>query len=326
VLDIFSDPEMLNISVTRVRIPDCCKECQECEEEVSGCSCGSADPVSDSDSTISVERLFILHHVAPEALNEILVRARSVITESDVFTWHLVKVFLRIARWIARPCIYTLQHILQFSRELANSLIPKLQELSEMNYYTKLVVNIAMEIFNTYKDRYQCEKHPSLKDADFIDMKEATAKLMSIQSQLRVVPVEETSSWVPISSNKSMANLPRRKTSYNLKPPSPIKVAPPVDNISQATPSSSRPVTPPNMEYLGLSPCTDEPLSSPLSKKSLQLLIEAGEFDRPGKIFRVGSCKSFDSSGGRKSRGEDSLDEFVSDFVLVDEESDCDFH
>ena len=70
MLDIFSDPEMLNISVTRVRIPDCCKECQECEEEVSGCSCGSADPVSDSDSTISVERLFILHHVAPEALNE----------------------------------------------------------------------------------------------------------------------------------------------------------------------------------------------------------------------------------------------------------------
>ena len=70
MLHIFSDPEMLNISVTRVRIPDCCKECQESEEEVSGCSCSTAEPVSDSDSTVSVERLFILHHVTPEVLNE----------------------------------------------------------------------------------------------------------------------------------------------------------------------------------------------------------------------------------------------------------------
>ena len=62
---------MLNIGIARVRIPECCKECQESEEDDgSVCSCSTAEVFSDSDSHISAERLAILQNVAPEALNE----------------------------------------------------------------------------------------------------------------------------------------------------------------------------------------------------------------------------------------------------------------
>ena len=153
----------------------------------------------------------------------------------------------------------------------------------------------------------------------------ATAKLVAIQAHLRVVPVEESSSsWVPVSSNNSMCNLPRRKTSLQLKPTSPVREVPQGRHFSDST-SSSRSVSPPNMTYLGLGPCTDVP-HSPMSKKSLELLMEAGEFDKPGKMFRVGSCKTFEHTGETKRNIGDSFDEFVSDFVLVDDESDCDFH
>ena len=63
-----------------------------------------------------------------------------------------------------------------------------------------------------------------------------------------------------------------------------------------------------------------------MSKKSLELLLEAGEFEQSEKIFKVGSCKAFyriDELSGEV----DSFDEFVNDFVFVDDdESDCDFH
>ena len=145
-----------------------------------------------------------------------------------------------------------------------------------------------------------------------------------MQAHLRVVPVKESSSWVPVSSSNSMCNLPRRKTSLQLKPTSPIKEVPRVRHFSDSTPSS-RSVSPPNMAYLGLSPCSELP-HSPMSKKSLELLMEAGEFENSGKIFRVGSCKSFEHTGDARRNIGDSFDEFVSDFVLVDDESDCDFH
>ena len=80
------------------------------------------------------------------------------------------------------------------------------------------------------------------------------------------------------------------------------------------------------MAYLGLSPCADPQLSSPLSHQSLRMLIEAGEFEKPGKIFKVGSCKNFKNTEELSHSAVDSFDEFVNDFVLVDDESDCDFH
>ena len=81
------------------------------------------------------------------------------------------------------------------------------------------------------------------------------------------------------------------------------------------------------MAYLGLSPRADPPVSTPMSKKSLELLMEAGEFEKPpAKMFKVGSCKQFDKIEELKYDMADSFDEFVSDFVFVDDDSDCDFH
>ena len=61
---------MLNIGIARVRIPDCCVQCQTSEEDYcSVCYCGAKDP-SDVASTISAERIKILHNVVPEKLNE----------------------------------------------------------------------------------------------------------------------------------------------------------------------------------------------------------------------------------------------------------------
>ncbi len=58
---------MLNIGIARVKIPDCCVESHECDDNGSGCSC---DMFSDVESTISAERLTIVHNVVPEKLNE----------------------------------------------------------------------------------------------------------------------------------------------------------------------------------------------------------------------------------------------------------------
>lgn len=70
-LFLFSDPEMLNIGIARVRIPDCCNECQDSEEDDrSVCSCSTAENLGDIESTISAETQTMLHNVVPEALNE----------------------------------------------------------------------------------------------------------------------------------------------------------------------------------------------------------------------------------------------------------------
>lgn len=80
------------------------------------------------------------------------------------------------------------------------------------------------------------------------------------------------------------------------------------------------------MSYLGLTPNSDTPRGSPISRKSLELLLEAGEFDKPAKMFKVGSCKQFDKIDELGYDIADSFDEFVNDFVFVDDDSDCDFH
>lgn len=153
----------------------------------------------------------------------------------------------------------------------------------------------------------------------------ATAKLKAIQAQLRVVPVEETLPWKRISTSQSMCNLPRRKSSLQVKPMSPIKIVSPARKLSDST-TSSRSVSPPNMAYLGLNPNADPTASSPMSRKSLELLMEAGEFEKPGKMFKVGSCKHIDELEEVRYDVADSFDEFINDFELVDDESDCDFH
>lgn len=85
---LFIDPEMLNIGIARVRIPECCKGCQDSEDDDgSVCSCSTTEVTSDAESTLSAERLAIVHHVAPEALNESKWLAQSLIIIESCHSW-----------------------------------------------------------------------------------------------------------------------------------------------------------------------------------------------------------------------------------------------
>ena len=75
-------------------------------------------PSQPNSAPNSIAFLLFVKNLLTVFFSTVLHRAKDVISDTDIILWHLVKVFLRIAKWLARPCIYTVQHVLLFVREV----------------------------------------------------------------------------------------------------------------------------------------------------------------------------------------------------------------
>jgi len=202
-------PNMLNVNIALKGIPSCL--CEDDDDDVDSiCSCSTC--LTDVESSIA-EHNIIAKLVPPAQLEKILVEAQAMIGDID-WPMYFARTFFNIARWMAKPYIYSTCQVMQLAQAMLSLLLPKVYSYASSNFYIQKLLDTALSFIPDFEEKNRnFERHPSVSDVTLSEMFKAERRIMVAQRSMVALTKAE-------SAQVTDTTLRIRKTSfYTTLPP-----------------------------------------------------------------------------------------------------------